>query len=61
MCGEVSDAEQVNWKTFRATSGAAYFCEVRISGVVHQVVVGQVVTWQLVFRLIFCLWSFFET
>ena len=29
--------ERVNWKASRATSGAAYFCDVRISGVVDQV------------------------
>ena len=42
-CRKVSNAEasqlkeQVNWKASRATSGAAYVCEVRISGVVDQV------------------------
>ena len=55
-CRKVSNAErvnlkdQVNWEASRATSGAAYFCEVRISGGVHQVVVGQVGTWQPAFR-----------
>ena len=29
--------ERVNWKASRATSGAAHFCEVRISGGVEQV------------------------
>ena len=29
--------KRVNWKGSRATSGAAYSCEVRISGVVDQV------------------------
>ena len=29
--------ERVNWKAFRATSSAAYFCEVRVSGVVDLV------------------------
>ena len=39
-CRKVSNVEasqweeRVNWKASRATSGAAYFCEVRISGVV---------------------------
>ena len=42
-CREVSNAEaiqlkeRVNWMASRATSGAAYFCEVRISGVVSHV------------------------
>ena len=42
-CRKVSNAEtsqlkeRVNWKASRATSGAAYFCEVRISGVADQV------------------------
>ena len=42
-CREVSNVEasqlkeRVNWKASRATSGAAYFCEVRISGSVDQV------------------------
>ena len=42
-CRKVSNAEasqlkeRVNWKAFRVTSGAAYFCEVRISGIVDQV------------------------
>ena len=38
ICREVSNAEQINWKTFRATSGAAYFIKLHISGGVDQVV-----------------------
>ena len=52
QCRKVSNAERVNWKAFRATIGAAYHVEVRISGGVHQVVVGQVGTWQLAIRCI---------
>ena len=29
--------KRVNWKASRATSGAACFCEVRVSGIVDQV------------------------
>ena len=47
-CREVSTAD--NWKASRATSGAACFCEVRISGGVHQVFVDQVGTCQPAFR-----------
>ena len=42
-CRKVSNAEvgqlkeRVDWKASRATSGAAYFCEVCISGIVDQV------------------------
>ena len=42
-CRKVSNAEasqlkeRVTWKAFRAASGAAYVCEVRISGVADQV------------------------
>ena len=54
-CRKVSNAERgtwkerVNWKASIATSGAACFCEVRISGVL-QVVVDEVGTWQSAFR-----------
>ena len=52
-CRKMSNAEasqlkeRVNWKASRATGGAAYFCEVRISGVVARLsgVVDQVGTW----------------
>ena len=51
-CREVSNAQRVNWKASCATSVVACLVEVRIFGAVHQVVVGQVVIWQLAFRWI---------
>ena len=51
QCRRVSNAEQVDWKASRATSGTMCFVEVHISGGVHQVVV-QVGAWQRAFRRI---------
>ena len=50
-CRKMSNAEasqlkeRVNWKTSRVTSGAAYFCEVRISGIVDQIGSDYLVLW----------------
>ena len=44
MYCKASNAERDSWKASRAMTGPAYFVEVRISGGVHQVVVGQVKT-----------------
>ena len=49
---KVSNAGLVNWRASRATSGAAYYVEVRISGGDSRVVVDQVGTWQPAFRWI---------
>ena len=50
-CRKVSNAEasqlkeRVNWKASRATSGAAYFCEVRIFEPGYLVLLTRLATW----------------